>query len=316
MPVKHAFTSAAAEGADATKVRASNWNADHSLVDYLDYPLPSGAVGTPPADTARVFMREIANRAHLAVMGPSGLDYALQEHWGRNKITTWNPAGNSTTITANGGAALTATGTATAANWAATNRHTRQKRLDYLVTTAATTAVAGFRLAAAQWTVGAPTDGDGGFTFIFRWAPATGVSVPTTRCFVGMANTTAAPTDVQPSTIANIIGCGWESGDTNMSIMHRGAGAVTKINLGASFPRPTVDRTGSLELALFSPPGTTQSVGWEVTDNVTRAVATGIITTNLPTNVTALAPRGWISVGGTSSVVGMTLMSGYISSDL
>lgn len=30
MPIKHAFTSAKADGADATKVRASNWNADHT----------------------------------------------------------------------------------------------------------------------------------------------------------------------------------------------------------------------------------------------------------------------------------------------
>lgn len=29
--LKHAFTSAAAEGSDPTKVRASNWNADHVL---------------------------------------------------------------------------------------------------------------------------------------------------------------------------------------------------------------------------------------------------------------------------------------------
>lgn len=315
MPVKHAFTSAAAESGDATKVRTSNWNADHSLVDYLDYPLPSGAVGAPPANTVRAFMKSVAGRAHLAMMGPSGLDSILQEHFGRNKVAIWSPAGNSTTITVIGAAALTATGTVTAANWAATNRHTRQKRADYLITTAATTAVAGFRLAAAQWTIGAATAGDGGFTFIFRWAPATGVAVATTRCFVGMANTTAAPTDVQPSTITNIVGCGWESGDTNMSIMHRGAGAVTKIDLGASFPRPSADRTSSLELALFSPPGTTQSVGYLVTDLVSGAEASGLITTNLPTNATPLAPRGWLSVGGTSSVVGMTLMGGYLSSD-
>lgn len=234
---------------------------------------------------------------------------------GGGSRATWNPAGNGTVIVANGAAALTATGTATAANVATTNRHTRQKRLDYLVTTAAATAVAGFRYAAAQWTIGAATAGDGGFRMIFRWAPATGVTTATNRCFVGMADTTAAPTDVEPSTITNIVGVGWDAADANIQIMHRGTGAITKVDLGASFPVPTTDRTQSYEIALFSPPGTTQQVGWTFTDNVTGATTSGVITTNMPTNTTLLAPRGWMSAGGTSSVIGIALMSGYIESD-
>jgi len=135
------------------------------------------------------------------------------------------------------------------------------------------------------------------------------------RAFVGMANTTAAPTDVEPSTITNIIGMGWDAADANVQIMHRGTGAVTKINLGASFPVPTADRTAVYELALFSQPGTTQVVNYEVTDLVSGAVATGTITTNLPTTSTLLAPRGWMSVGGTSSVIGIALMGLYIETD-
>lgn len=283
------------------------------LIDYLDLPLIA-LPAAPPADTARAFMREIANRAMLAVMGPSGLDSALQYHLGRNKVALWSPAGNSTTISAVGAAALTAVGTATAANVATTNRHTYQKRLEYLVTTAATTAVAGFRYAAAQWTIGGPSAGDGGFHMICRWGPATGVTTATNRCFVGMGPT-AAPTDVEPSTITNMIGMGWDAADTNIQLMYRGAGAVTKIDLGASFPVPTADRTKAYEIALFSPPGTTQSVSYEVTDLATGAVATGTITTSLPSTTTLLAPRGWMSVGGTSSVIGIALMSLYIETD-
>lgn len=284
------------------------------LVDYLDLPLIA-TPAAPPTDTVRAFMRKIANRAMLAVMGPSGLDTALQPHLGRNKFVQWSPAGNSTTITAVGAAALTATGTATAANVATTNRHTYLKRLEYLVTTATTTAVAGFRSTVAQFTIGGPSAGDGGFHMICRWGPATGVSTTTNRAFVGMANTTGAPTDVEPSTITNMIGMGWDAADTNIQLMYRGAGAVTKIDLGASFPVPTADRTKAYEIALFSPPGTTQSVSYEVTDLATGAVATGTITTNLPSTTTLLAPRGWMSVGGTSSVIGVALMSLYLETD-
>lgn len=266
----------------------------------------------PPAGGVKVFARNIAGRVLAAIIGPSGFDTSLQPHFGRNAVVKWEPAGNSTTITATRSAALTATGTATAANVATTNRHTWMKRLEYLVTTAATTAVAGFRAAAAQWGIGASSAGDGGFSFICRWGPATGVATATNRAFVGMANSTAAPTDVEPSTITNIVGMGWDAADTNIQIMYRGAGAVTKVDLGASFPVPTADRTKVYELAMFSPPGSTQSVGWLVTDLATGATASGTITTNLPALGTLLAPRGWMSVGGTSSVIGIALMGLYI----
>lgn len=307
------------DGTAVTKAATVQQVADFVLFNpefpsYADLALIV-APPAPASDRLRVFMREIANRAMLAVMGPSGLDTALQPHLARNKFCYWTPAGNSTTITAIGAAALSATGTATASNVAVTSMHTRMKRLDYRVTTAAANAVAGFRNTVAQFTVGATTAGLGGFHLICRWGPAFGVSTATMRAFVGMANTTSAPTDVEPSTITNIIGMGWDAADTNVQIMHRGTGAVTKIDLGASFPVPTADQSSVYELALFALPGTTQSVGYEVADLVSGAVATGVITTNLPTNTTLLAPRGWMSVGGTSSVIGIALMSLYLETD-
>ena len=42
---------------------------------------------------------------------------------------------------------------------------------------------------------------------------------------------------------------------------------------------------------------------------------TGNVTTDLPVNTTLLAPRGYISVGGTSSVIGMALMGLCIDTD-
>jgi hypothetical protein len=95
--------------------------------------------------------------------------------------------------------------------------------------------------------------------------------------------------------------------------MHNNAsGTATKIDLGASFPRPTVDQTSLYELSLFSPKGTTQSVDWLVTDPVSGATASGTITTDLPATTTLLAPRGYMSVGGTSSVIGFGLVGMYL----
>lgn len=250
------------------------------------------------------------------MIGPSGLATVLQESLARNFVSLWTANGNATVISQLGAQPISATGTSTGANVAATSRYTRFKRIEYLVTTASATAVAGNRAAALQCTVGAATAGDGGFHMIFRWGPATGVSNASHRAFCGMSSLSAAPTDVNPSSIANIIGMGWDSGDVNISLMHRGAGAVTKIDLGASFPRPTVDRQHMYEIALYSPCGVVQACGYEVTDLITGAVATGDITTNLPANNVLLGPRLNMSVGGVSSVVGTAFVSGYLSRDL
>ena len=103
---------------------------------------------------------------------------------------------------------------------------------------------------------------------------------------------------------------GWDAADTNIQMMHNDAtGTCTKIDLGAAFPVPTTDRTALYELALYSPKGTTQSVGYQVTDLVSGATFSGTITTDMPAATALLAPRGWMSVGGTSSVIGLGLSS-------
>ena len=211
---------------------------------------------------------------------------------------------------------VTATGTATTANVSTTNLHTYMRRLDYLVTTASATAVAGLRNNALQWTLGAPSAGNGGFHMIMRWGPATGVATATHRAFAGMRGSVAAPTDVNPSTLTNLCGMGYDAADTNIQFMYNdGSGTATKVDLGASFPKPTADRTTVYEVALFAPPGTTQSLSYEVRNLGTGALATGTVTTDLPATTQLLAPYAYMSVGGTSSVIGLSLMSLYIETD-
>lgn len=287
------------------------------LTDANEIDIPLQASPTAPAaDRAKLLVTKSGGRLMPMFIGPNGQKATVQPHVGKNKLAVWNAAGNSTTITAEGQPALTATGTATAVNVAQTNALTRRRRLEYLVTVAATTAVAGFRAPAAQWTIGDPSLADqGGFHFVCIWGTATGGATSTHRAFVGMANSVAAPTDVEPSTITNIIGMGWDAADTNVQLMYRGAGAVTKVDLGASFPVPSADRANAYMLEMYSPPGTTQKVGYKVTNVITDAVAEGEVTTNLPTTATYLAPRGWMSVGGTSSVIGIALSQLYVESD-
>jgi len=274
--------------------------------------LPIYTPALPDENNVTIFWRKIWERMMAAFMWPSWLDASIQPHFWRNKIWFTLPQWNGTVISTMG-LTLTATGTATAANVAVTNIHTMMRRLDYLVTTAATTAVAGFRYAAAQFAIWhASSDLLWGFHMVCRWWPATGVATTTNRAFVGMRNSTAAPTDVEPSSVTNIVWMGWDAADTNIQIMHRGTGAVTKIDLGANFPVPTADRTEVYDIALFSPPWTTQKVGWEVIRVSTGDIASWEITTNLPLTTVLLAPQWYMSVWGTSSVIWIALMSMYI----
>lgn len=263
-----------------------------------------------------MFGRSVAGRILPAIIGPSGLDTSLQPHLGRNRIAWMASPGNTNTLSSFGIIPAN-TGTLTAKNWASTNRYTKMRGIEYLITTAVANAVVGFRGSAVQYTVGSNAAGDGGFHFVCRWGPSTGVGVVTNRAFLGMRNSTAAPTDVNPSTLTNICGMGWDDAETNIQFMFNDAsGVATKIDLGTSFPVPTADRTEVYEIAMFSPPGTTQSVTYEITNLNTGAVATGTVTTDLPPTTTALNPYAYMSTGtATVNVIGMCLFGLFIETD-
>ncbi len=223
------------------------------------------------------------------------------------------PVPGSATVTAVG-CALSSTGTATSIAPASTNIVTQQNKVEYLVGTASATAVAGFRLnTLAVWRGNGA--GLGGFRYRCRWGNATGATVATTRAFVGLMNSTAAPTDVEPSTLLNSIGMGWNAADANIQVMTNGAsGAANKTDLGVGFPVPATDRSAVYDIELTCD-SNASACAYRIVNVVTGAVAQGSLAVNLPVNTAMLAPRGWTSVGGTSSVIGFALMSLSLESD-
>lgn len=270
---------------------------------------------TPAAGGVKLFGKTFGGRTFPAFIGPSGLASALQPHLGRNKVAMFVVAGNGGVDT-QFGLPITALGTAQTTNVATTNRVTYLRRREWAVTTASATAVAGLRGNALMFGVGGTAANLGGFTFSMRWGVGRGATVSTHRAFCGMRGSVSAPTDVNPSTLTHIVGMGYDSADTNVQIMHNdGSGTATKIDLGASFPKPTTNDTSMYEIILFAPPGTTQSVSYEVTNIVNGAVATGTITTDLPPTTQLVAPNSYVSVGGTSSTIGFVSSGFYIETD-
>lgn len=313
MGIKHTYQSATANDA-GSEVSSTNWNADHTIDGF--FPVGQTAAATaitaPSSGNTTLFARSYGGRGMFGGCDPSGDTHLFQPLITDGSQGWWIPVSGVAAPTAIGHAAPTATGTNTLIAIASTNRFTRMKRTQYLVTTAATTAVAGFR-GVNIVTVGSGSAGDGGFFYALRWGAATGVATATTRAFAGLKSS-AAPTDVEPSTLTSMIGMGWDAADTNIQFFNNNSsGTAVKTDLGASFPVPTVDNTNAYELVMFSPPGTTQSVSYQITNLINGAVATGTVTTELPSTTLLMGPLAYMSVGGTSSVIGIALMGMYLS---
>lgn len=324
MALKHTFVSNAPEGADASLVRTSNWNADHTIDDGgITIPANTGNPASPPADSVTIFCREIASRALPAFVGPSGLDSALQPMLARNKIGYWNPAGNSTTAPAIVGMGpLTVVSNAgtgyTARNVATTNILTRMRRLAVVSTNQAGT-MGSVRNPAAQYTVGNGS-GLGGFTFIARFATSDANTVSGARAFMGFTSATNAPTNVQPSTLTNCVGLAQLSTDaTQWYIVFGGSAAQTPIALGTALGAPTLNNT-AFDLALFSPHSANGVIHYEVQNLGTGVKVSGTLTpatvgVQTPASTTLLAERLWRGNNTQDLTVALDIISIYIETD-
>ena len=289
--------------------------------DAGEITLPNvSAPATPAVGSSNLLVSRLAGYFDVpGFIGPDGFLHTLQTDLGEFSLMRFQPQPNSATPTGDNSLPVTATGTGTAANVnSTTNLHGIMRRIELLVTTAATTAVAGLRTSANLVRVGRSATVPGGFLARCVWGPATGVATATNRAFVGLIPS-AAPTDVQPSSLTNIVGMGWDAADANIQLMHNDAsGTATKIDLGASFPVPTLDRTEVYEVQLYAPNTLTQEVRWRVirystTDKTIAAEASGLITTDLPPVTQLLAMRAHMSAGGTSSVIGIAVMGMYLA---
>lgn len=290
------------------------------LSDILTRVLILGPrVETPPvpdADHVALFARKNSARMLPGYIGPSGLSSSLQPFLGGNKVGFITVVGNGTTIH-NIGLSLTTAGTATAVNVARTSFATLLRRMEWAITTAATSAIASFRSGSgAQYFLGRAADQLGGFHFVIRFGRGRGAAANATlRAFTGMTSILSAPTDANPSTqITNAIGVGCDAADTNYQIIHRnGSAAATMVDTGIA--KSASDNAEMYELALFAPPGQDDKVHYRFTRLNDGVFFEGEINSNLPIYTTALAPMGFYSVGGTSSVIGYIASTIYIETD-
>lgn len=308
MPIKHTYT-ATGTNDPAKQVSVDRWNEGHTLDGEL--VMPSAIPATPAAGDLAIFNRPIAGRAMLSQLGPSGLDTSLQPNFGGNKIALWMPPGNGTTMPGVFGfVALTTIGTAATRTIATTNLLTRMTRIGYVSATTVGS-LAGHRESLGKFTVGAG-GGLGGFFYRARFGVSDAATVSGSRMFLGLGPS-VAPTNVEVDTLVNVIGVCDLSTQTTLHIYAAGATATTPINLGANFPV----RAGSLdayELALFAA-ANSGDVKYQVTRLNTGDVATGTISSNLPSGTTLLNVTHWRCNNATALAVGLDICGIYMETD-
>ena len=292
---------------------------DVLVTDANEVDLPAVASPTAPAaDRLRIFGKKSGGRMLPAYMGPSGLDNLMQPFLGFTKVGYFNPAGNSAATPAVFGMiSPTVVGTATARPIATTNMFTRARRLGW-VSTATAGNPAAMQFSALQYTV-SNGSGVGGFFLVARFGASDAATVAGARSFFGMRNVTTTPTNVEPSTLTNVIGIGNGAADSNMKMFYGGTTAQAPIDLGANFPANTLS-IDMYELVLFAPPNALRTIHYQVTRLNTGHVATGTLsgtTVQVPSETTLLqAFCGWRNNNATALAVAIDIASLYIETDL
>jgi len=301
----------------------------------LCWPNASGVVQTTslneqtgmniaPAKPASGYMASgyvaLAKREMLGVMGSATALTPLQPLLSSTTLKYWegNDA-NGTQLTND--TAMTLLGTGTVRNANADSIYTRFPRLG-AVSSATAGSLAGWYLAHLCWFLG--NGSLGGFHATWVAGCSDAATVSGARQFWGMRTVISAPTNVEPSTLTNVIGMGHGAADTNMMLYCAGSAAQTPINLGANFPINTLSadmyrltvwaaKDGSINYQVdrFTGTGATQPA-FSASGTFPNATPG----TTAPATTTAITPCLWRSNNATALAVGLDLRAVCIMSDL
>ncbi|NVN87000.1 MAG: DUF2793 domain-containing protein [Rhodopseudomonas sp.] len=222
----------------------------------------------------------------------------------RRQPMQWSPRPGSTTLDMVGLTA-TITGTATAVAPSAGNLFLSSPRIDFNSAGSAGASAGANGAALTFWRGNGASLG--GFYLLIRFGIETFQS--TSRLFAGLYSSASAIGNVNPSTLLNLIGVGFDSSDATLSLLSNdGSGAATKTSLGAGFP--TTGGQDFYELILSAEPN-----GADVKYRVERLnsgdVASGTVSADLPATTQFLTPHLWMNNGSSAGAVSVALFQMY-----
>jgi hypothetical protein len=310
-----------------SKVNANNFNATWTTPSTTggNPVLTDTFPATPGANQAALFARSFG-RVMLGGVTPDGDAFTVQPHFGRNRINLWQAAGNSATISFFGlidtGTNIGTAGVNTTPT--TTNHATRMRRWGNLTSNIAGN-LSGRSFATGQFfSTGNGAAGNaamGGFFLSLDFVPSTPVlaNAATARMFLGMIGGSTATTNVEPTSVLNVVGVGKISTSSNLHIIVNGSAAQAPIDLGADFPANT-NRVDAYRATFYSSPNLNGVISWRVERIGTDFVASGTITpvtpgVQTPISTLTMAPRWWITNNLTAAIVGLDIGQMYIESE-
>lgn len=138
----------------------------------------------------------------------------------------------------------------------------------------------------------------GGFRFVAYFGTTSAVAQQ--RAFVGLSVSAGIIGNVNPSTLTDIFGVGYDSAETVWSLLHNdNAGGATKTPFSASFP---VNGSDWFKLEIIAEPNAS-SIEYTFYNLTNDTTASGSINTNLPVNTTFLNAQLWCNNGTTAQAV-------------
>lgn len=238
-------------------------------------------------------------RTHRNLHGRASVKDAARRH-----ASQWTSRPGAASLDQLGLSANTS-GTLTAVTPAASNLFTQSPRTKMVSAAAVGAAASVFGVAAPFWRGNAADMGG----FYVRMVAGIEVFQANSRMFLGLHASTAVIGNVNPSTLLNMVGIGFDSGQTTMRLFtNDGTGAATAVDLGGGFP--TTGGQDLYELILSAEPN-----GSEIRYRVERLnggnVAEGTITTDLPLNTSFMAPHMWYNNGTSAGSCELAILHMY-----
>lgn len=266
----------------------------------------AASISASAAHTLKVFARKIAGRMMLKVIGPSGVDNALQDRISENQTMLYLPNGG-TTVGLNVGANWTSGGTVSHPTPSSTAPaiYSQQRRTRWANVVTTTNQTLGIHTATALktfWRGNAA--GLGGFLFHARWAIGLWPAA-TVRLFVGLSDQNTSP--VASDTLAGNM-CGFWHDTTEaatvMTFVTRNGTTATKIALAAL---PAALAAGqAYECWIWSAPNGS-TIGYKIVHlNSNTVLADTTTTTTIPLNTAFMGPTAQMSNGTANITVTTT----------
>jgi Protein of unknown function (DUF2793) len=222
----------------------------------------------------------------------------------RRQEASWFPRVGATTLDQLGLGA-TVTGTATAATPSSSNLFTQASRVRFASAASAGASAGVNGSALPLWRGNASSLG--GFYLEMRF----GIEVFQTgsRGFAGLYASSSAITNINPSSLVDTVGVGWDASETTMRIMSNSSvSTATRTDLGANFPVNSGQTM--FELILSAEPNASE-IRYRVENLNSGAIAEGTLTSDLPTTTAFMTPHLWYNNGATAASVEIALAGMY-----